>query len=151
MIDGVKVKKLKTIADERGYLFEILRCDDDQFEKFGQVYLSSVYAGVVKGWHCHTRQTDNFTVISGMAKMVLADLRDDSPTKGEVNEFFIGDQNRLLIQIPPGVYHGIKGVGDKTALALNCPTEPYNHDDPDEKRFPYDTDQIDYDWGLKQG
>lgn len=151
MIDGVKTKQLKTIADERGWLFEILRHDEELFDKFGQVYLTSAYPGVVKGWHCHKIQTDNFTVVSGMAKMVLADLRDDSPTKGEINEFFIGDQNRMLIQIPPGVYHGLKGIGTETALAINCPTEPYNHDNPDEIRLPHDTDLIDYDWDIDQG
>lgn len=151
MIDGVKIKKLKTITDERGWLFEILRRDDDLFANFGQLYLTSVYPGVVKGWHCHKKQIDNFTIVSGMAKMVLADLRDDSPTKGEINEFFIGDQNRILLQIPAGVYHGLKGIGEGVALAINCPTEMYNHDNPDEIRLPHDTDLIDYDWDLKQG
>jgi len=37
MIDGVKVKKLKVIPDERGRLMEMLRADDDLFVKFGQV------------------------------------------------------------------------------------------------------------------
>jgi len=31
MIEGVKVKKLKVIPDERGRLMEIMRSDDDFF------------------------------------------------------------------------------------------------------------------------
>jgi len=151
MIDGVKTKKLITHADERGWLFEILRRDDDIFIEFGQVYLSTVYPGVVKAWHCHAEQTDSFTVVSGMAKLVLADLRDESPTKGEVNEYFIGDKNRLLVQIPPGVYHGIKGIGVVPALALNCPDRPYDRDNPDEIRLPFDSEKILYDWEIKHG
>lgn len=151
MIDGVKTKQLITHADERGWLFEILRSDDELFIRFGQVYLTAVYPGVVKAWHCHATQTDCFTVVSGMAKLVLADLREKSPTSGEVNEFFIGDQNRMLVQIPPGVYHGLKGIGTGPALALNCPDQPFDPDHPDEKRLPHDTDAIDYTWELKQG
>jgi len=151
MIDGVRIKELKTIADERGWLFEILRRDDDLFIEFGQVYLTAVYPGVVKAWHCHAEQTDSFTVVSGMVKLVVADLRDNSPTRGEINEFFIGDQNRILVQIPPGVYHGLKGIGTAPALALNCPDRPFDHDHPDEIRLPHDTDKIKYDWEIRHG
>jgi dTDP-4-dehydrorhamnose 3,5-epimerase len=151
MINAVKTKKLTTIADDRGWLFEILRADDDLFIHFGQVYLTAIYPGVVKAWHCHARQTDTFTVVSGMAKLVLADLREKSPTRGEINEFVIGDQNRMLVQIPPGVYHGMKGIGPEPALALNCPTEPYDHNKPDEIRLPFDTAEIQYDWETKHG
>ncbi len=151
MIDGVRIKKLTTIADERGWLFEILRNDDDLFIEFGQVYLTAVYPGVVKAWHCHAEQTDTFTVVSGMVKLVVADLRDGSPTKGTIDEFFIGDRNRILVQIPPGVYHGLKGIGTAPALALNCPDRPFDHAHPDEIRLPYDTDKIDYDWEIRHG
>ncbi len=151
MIEGVKTKKLITHADERGWLFEIMRNDDDIFRQFGQVYLSSVYPGVVKAWHCHEKQFDNFCVVSGMVKLVLADIREESPTNGEVNEFFIGDENRLLVSIPTLVHHGVKGMGAKEALVLNCPTEPFNHKEPDEIRLPYDTDRIAYEWELKYG
>lgn len=151
MIAGVKTKTLITHADERGWLYEILRSDDEMFKKFGQVYISAVYPGVVKAWHCHARQTDSFTVVSGMAKLVLADLRQDSPTKGEVNEFIIGDENRRLIQIPPMVHHGIKGIGTQPALALNCPDHAFDKDHPDEIRLPYNTPEIDYDWEIRHG
>ncbi len=151
MIDGVKTKLLVTHADERGWLFEILRCDDDMFIRFGQVYLTAVYPDVIKAWHGHSRQTDAFVVISGMAKLVLVDLREKSPTKGEIVEFVIGDHNRLLVQIPPGVFHGFKGIGCQPALALNCPDQPYDRDHPDEVRLPYDTDKIDYSWELRHG
>jgi len=86
-----------------------------------------------------------------MAKLVLADLREKSPTKGEISEFFIGDQNRMLIRIPPGVYHGLKGISPQTTLALNCPDKPYNREHPDEIRLPHDTDKIRYDWECNHG
>lgn len=151
MIEGVKTKILKTIADERGWLFEILRADDPLFTRFGQVYVTAAYPGVVKAWHSHARQTDNFTVVSGMAKLVLADLRSNSLTQGEVTEYFIGDQNRMLVQIPPGVYHGLKGISPEPALALNVPSEPYDPVHPDEIRLPYNTDKIAYRWEIRHG
>jgi len=151
LIDGVRVKELKLLPDERGFLMEILRSDDEIFERFGQVYMTVAYPGVVKGWHYHKVQTDFFTVVGGMMKIVLYDPRADSPTRGEVNEFFMGDLNLLLITIPPGVLHGMKAIGDGPGYVVNCPTEPYNHGDPDEYRVdPHDND-IPYDWARKDG
>ncbi|MFO7652009.1 MAG: dTDP-4-dehydrorhamnose 3,5-epimerase family protein [bacterium] len=151
MIQGVQLKALRRIPDERGMVMEILRSDDELFEKFGQVYLSVVYPGVVKGWHSHRIQTDHFAIIRGMAKVVLYDDRAASPTRGEVVELFIGDLNPQLVKIPPGVLHGMKGVGTEPAYMLNIPTEPYNREAPDEIRRAPDDPSVPYDWKLKEG
>ncbi|MBD3349294.1 MAG: dTDP-4-dehydrorhamnose 3,5-epimerase [Candidatus Eisenbacteria bacterium] len=151
MIDGVEIKELRLIPDERGYLMEMLRSDDGIFRKFGQVYLSIAYPGVVKGWHYHKVQTDYFTIVKGMMKVVLYDGREESPTHGEVNEFFLGELNPLLVVIPPGVLHGMKAIGDAPSYLVNCPTEPYDYESPDEHRVdPHDND-IPYDWGRVDG
>ena len=151
MIDGVVVKKLKPIPDERGRLMEILRCDDPFLQKFGQVYMTTAYPGVVKAWHYHKKQTDHFCCVKGTMKVVLYDDRESSPTRGEVNEFFMGEHNPILVVIPAGVYHGMKGVGTEEAIIINTPTEPYNSAEPDEYRLdPFEND-IPYDWGIKQG
>ena len=149
MIDGVHVKPLKLIPDERGFLYEMLRTDDPFFQQFGQCYLTAVYPGVVKGWHWHELQTDHFVCVSGMAKVVLYDRRKDSPTHGEVNEFFMGERNLILLVIPNGVLHGMKGVGTTTAMIVNLPTHPYNHADPDEFRVDPHGNDIPYDWSQK--
>ena len=81
MIDGVQVKKLKVIADERGRLMEILRSDDEIFGGFGQVYMTTAYPGVVKAWHYHHEQDDCFTCVKGMMTLVLYDNREGSPGK----------------------------------------------------------------------
>lgn len=152
MIHGAKVKKLKPFTDERGRLMEILRNDDKEiFEKFGQIYMTTAYPGVVKAWHYHKLQNDNFIVLHGMMKIVLYDGREDSPTKGEINEFFCGDFNPQLVHIPRLVYHGFKCIGTGEALLINLPTETYRYDDPDEFRVhPHDND-IPYDWSRKDG
>ena len=98
-ITGVQVKPLRAIADERGWLMEILRRDETELlPTFGQVYVSATYPGVVKAWHYHKKQVDNFACVAGMVKLVLVDTRDDSPTNGVVNEFFIGSLNPMLAQ-----------------------------------------------------
>ncbi|MFC1513940.1 dTDP-4-dehydrorhamnose 3,5-epimerase family protein [candidate division KSB1 bacterium] len=151
MISGVKTKKLKVIPDERGRLMETLRDDDDLFVKFGQAYITTAYPGVVKAWHFHKKQTDNFVCIQGMMKVVLYDAREGSATEGMVNEFIIGLHNPVLIQIPNGVMHGFKCISDTEAMILNIPTEHYNYEEPDEHRVdPYDND-IPYDWNRKDG
>jgi len=150
-IDGVKTKALRLIPDERGFLLEILRADDAElFTKFGQVYVSATYPGVVKAWHYHQRQVDNFACVAGMVKLVLVDTRADSPTRGAVNEFFVGTQNPMLVQVPNLVYHGWKSISQDLALVVNVPTEPYHYSDPDEYRLdPHDT--LPYDWNRKDG
>ena len=151
MIAGVTTRKLRLIPDERGYLMEMLRRDWEEFEQFGQVYITAVYPGVVKGWHYHKKQTDHFICVHGMAKVVLYDGRQESPTFGEVNEFFMGDLNPILLKIPPGVMHGFKGIGQDMTLIVNVPTELYNYNEPDEYRLPAHTDQIPYDWSRRDG
>ena len=151
MIQGVVVKPLKVIPDERGYLMEILRSDDPFFQKFGQAYLTVVYPGVVKGWHWHKVQIDHFCVVKGMAKVALYDRREGSPTRGEVNEFYLGEKNPIVLVIPNGVLHGMKGVGVEPALLLNIPTEPYRYAEPDEFRVPPHDNDIPYDWERKDG
>ncbi len=149
MIDGVVVKELKVIPDERGRLMEMLRADDDLFVKFGQAYLTTGYPGVVKAWHYHKKQWDNFTAVHGMFKVVLYDGRTDSPTHGEVNEFFMGVHRPILLRIPPGVMHGFKCISDSEGIIINMPTETYNYDNPDEHRLPAHTSDIPYDWSRK--
>ena len=151
MIEGVKVKKLKVIPDERGRLMEMFRCDDEFFTKFGQVYLSTTYPGVVKGWHYHKLQADNIVCVKGMLKLVLYDGRESSATKGEVNEFFLGEHNPLLVQVPKGVYHGWKCISENEAFVINCPTEPYNYSQPDEYRLDPHSSDIPYQWERKDG
>lgn len=151
MIQDVKIKKLKVMCDERGRLMEMLRSDDDIFKKFGQMYMTTAYPGVVKAWHYHKNQQDNFTVVKGMMKVVLFDSREDSPTKGEVNEFFIGEHNPILLQIPELVYHGFKCVSDSEAIVINAPTQTYKYDSPDEFRVDPHNNDIPYDWKRTDG
>ena len=151
LIEGVAVKDLKLVPDERGFLMEILRRDDPLFQQFGQAYITAAYPGVVKAWHYHRHQTDYFCVLSGMAKVVLYDAREGSPTHGQVNEFFLGEQRRQLLVIPPLVYHGFKNIGTELCLLLNLPTELYDYAGPDELRAPPHGGPVPYDWAREDG
>lgn len=151
LIDGVEARRAKVLVDQRGRLGEILRADDPWFEKFGQVYFTTTYPGVVKAWHYHKKQTDHFYVVKGLVKIALYDGRKDSPTKGVVNEIYLGEHCPGLVRIPPGVYHGWMCVSDVESYIVNMPSEMYNYSEPDEFRAdPHDND-IPYDWGRKDG
>lgn len=130
---------------------EMLRADDDLFIKFGQIYMTTAYPGVVKAWHYHKKQIDNFVVVKGMMKVVLYDGRADSPTYKEINEFFMGEHNPILLQIPAFVYHGFKCISETEAIVINCPTEVYSYENPDEYRLPPHGGEIPYDWSRKDG
>jgi len=147
MIDGVKIIQLKKISDERGAVMHMLRSDDRHFDKFGEIYFSTIYPCVIKGWHLHKKMTLNYTVLVGMVKLVLYDNRDDSKTKGEIMEIFMGEDNYVLVKIPPGIINGVKGIGTRKSIIANCATEPH---DPGEiiRIDPFDK-KIPYNWDLK--
>lgn len=149
LIDGVIIKKLGRIPDERGCIYHMMRRDDDIFEEFGEIYFSTAYPGIVKGWHLHKKMTLNYAVISGMIKLVLYDDRKNSKTKGNLMEIFMGEENYILVKIPPKVWNGFKGISDKEAIVANCSTIPH---DPDEIiRISPKSKKIPYDFGIKNG
>ncbi len=151
MIDGVKLKRLRVMPDERGRLTEILRKDDELFRGFGQVYVTTTYPGVIKAWHRHRKQTDNFACVAGMIKVALYDGREGSPTRGQVDQIYLGVHNPVLLQVPAGIYHGWMCVSEEEAVIVNVPTEVYVYDAPDEQRLDAHDKSIPYDWTRKDG
>lgn len=149
MIDGVKIIPLRQIVDERGKVMHMLKASDPHFIQFGEIYFSCCWPGAIKAWHIHKRMTLNNAVLQGRAKLVMYDQRPNSPTKGELQEVFLGDDNYVLVQIPPGIANGYKAYGDKLVILANCGTEPH---DPDEiVRISPFTSDIPYDWSLRHG
>jgi dTDP-4-dehydrorhamnose 3,5-epimerase len=134
MINGVIVTPLKQIVDERGKVMHMLRADAPHFEKFGEIYFSCVYPGAVKAWHFHKAMTLNYAVPHGQIKFVLYDDRPASPTRGEVQEFFLGPDNYCLVTVPPRIWNGFKGIGSETAIVANCASIP--HDPAEMERKP---------------
>ncbi len=128
---------------------EILRCDDEMFEKFGQVYMTTAYPGIIKAWHYHKLQSDNFTCVSGKIILALYDARVNSSTFGEINDFVISPAEPKLIHVPKEVYHGFKNVGDSEAIVINTVTKPYNLNNPDEYRLDSFDEKIGYKWERK--
>ena len=151
MIEGVKVKHLNLHSDERGKLMELLRSDDDLFEEFGQVYMTTCVPGFVKAWHLHKAQVDNFACVKGGIRLGLFDRRINSQTKGNVQEFILGLDNPVLVRIPAGVYHGFECASDDEAIVINIPSLPYNRASPDEFRKPFDSPEIPFRWNAMKG
>lgn len=147
LIEGVVIKKLNKIPDERGSIMHMLKKEDDIFHGFGEIYFSTVYPGVIKGWHIHKEMELNYTVVKGNIKLVLFDERENSPTKGNLMEIFLGDKNYVLVQIPPFVWNGFKGIGLEEAIVANCTTISHRGDEID--RLDPLSDRIPYDWNLK--
>ena len=150
MIDGVSVKKCNWLVDDRGKLVELFREDDEAFVKFGQCYVTvcdvSTYKPIIKAWHYHEKQYDNFVVMRGKLKLVLFDDRADSPTKDDFQEVIIDSEVPRVVTIPPYVWHGFMALGNEPAYVLNVCSEPYNHECPDEIRK--ELHEIEYDWDV---
>ena len=146
-IEGIIITAKKVIPDERGSIRHMLKNTDKEFTKFGEVYFSSAYPGVIKGWHQHTRQTQNYLVIKGMIKLLLFDCRKNSKSFNILEEHFVGELNNVLVTIPPGVANGYKVIGVEEAIICNCSDLP--HENGEMKRFsPFDRSFCDYDWDL---
>ena len=147
-IHDVIIKNLKRFPDERGTVMHIMKSTDEEFKAFGEVYCSTVFPGVVKGWHYHENITLNYVVVAGMIKFVLYDERENSPSKGVVQEIFMGDSNYVRVTVPPRIWSGFKGIGTETAIVCNLIDFP--HDQSISKRcnpylcyIPYNWDRID--------
>ena len=148
MIDGVQVVPLKRIPDERGTVHHMLKASDPHFRGFGEIYFTTAYRGVVKGWHRHREMTHNYACIFGRIKLVLYDDREGSATRGEISEVFLGPDNHSLVVIPPEVWNGFKGMSDPYAIVANCC--PHTHDPARTTRLsPFDG-SIPYSWDVHQ-
>lgn len=149
MIKDVVVKKLIKHVDDRGFFMEILRDDDNLLKRFGQASMSMTYPGVVKAFHYHRKQDDLWFFPSGNAQVVLYDMREDSPTKGQTDVYYMGEHNPILLYIPAGVAHGYRVLGNTPAVIVYFTTESYNRDNPDEYRIPWNDPTIGFDWSTK--
>lgn len=149
MIQGVRVKKLERYSDDRGYFLEILRDDDEMLERFGQMSCSLSYPGIIKAFHYHEKQDDIWFFPSGNAQVVLYDLRDDSPTYRETDVYYMGEYNPVSLFIPRGVAHGYRVLGATPAVIVYLTNIAYKANAPDEKRIPWNDEQVGFDWNTK--
>jgi len=147
MIDGVQVIPLKRIPDERGTIMHMMRATDPHFQQFGEIYFSTIYRDVVKGWHWHREMTLNYACVFGRIKLVLFDEREGSPTHGELMEVFLGPDNYSLVVIPTEVWNGFKGMHEPYSIVANCCT--HVHDPSRSKRLDPFSNHIPYQWDVK--
>ena len=151
-IDGVWLKQVRLLTDDRGLLGELFRADDPYTSRFtscAQTTLTMSYPGVIKAFHWHRRQDDLWFCVTGMIQAVMYDLREDSPTCGLTEQYSIGQHNPLALLIPAGVAHGYRVLGPSAAWVVYHTTEVYNPADPDEERIAHDDPQIGFDWTTR--
>ena len=144
MIEGVIITKLKKIPDERGAIFHMLRNTDPHFKKFGEIYFSIAFPGIIKGWHEHTKQIQNYAVIDGKIKLVLYDNRSNSKTHKTINEIYLGEENYSLVTIPTGIITAYKCISKKNSILANCSTLP--HDPKEMINYDFKGDKVPYNW-----
>ena len=142
MIHDVKITPLKIISDNRGKVMHMLRTDSQVFEKFGEIYFSTIYHQSIKGWHLHKESTLNYVCIKGKVKLVLFDNRKESSTKGVYQELILSPEDYFLVTIPPNIWNGFKGLDKNESIIANCLNLPHNEKkmvrkDPNDKYFKY--------------
>src|SRR3989344_9620435 len=112
MINGVVIKKVVKHSDDRGFFAELVKFGEETFHEVLQTSYSETKPGVIKAWHIHD-YWEVWCIIKGKAKVVLYDMRPESPTKGEIQTIYTGEDNMLVITIPGKVAHGYKPLGKK--------------------------------------
>lgn len=134
MIKGVIIKNLTKNEDERGWLTEIFRQDELDGYQPVMSYISSTKPGVIRGPHEHKFQSDCFVFIGpGTFELYLWDRRESSETNGEHMKMEVGENNPVLVIVPPGVVHGYKCIGDKDAWSINFPDKLYKGENKSEE------------------
>ena len=124
----------------------MLRNDDKNFTKFGEIYFSSVNPNKIKAWHLHKSMTLNYVAVSGSIKLVLFDDRKDSRTKGTLDEIILSDENYFLVSIPPLIWNGFCSANKDSAILANCSDIP--HDKEEIIRIPFNDKKIPYKWSF---
>ncbi len=150
MIADVIVRPLTWHNDQRGSLAELVRADDPELMRapLGQVYVTTLYPGVVKAWHKHEHQWDRMTCLVGRVLLGLVDDRPESPTFGSSMRIMLGNRNFSLVMFPPGIWHGLKNIGGTEAMVCNVVSTPYDPENPDEIRAdPHGA--LDFDWSRR--
>tara|TARA_B100001173_G_C15743240_1_gene443676 strand:+ start:208 stop:651 length:444 start_codon:yes stop_codon:yes gene_type:complete len=141
-ISGIKISKLKIISDDRGSVMHMMRNDNEIFDKFGEIYFSTIFNDKIKAWHLHKEATLNYACVYGKVKLVLFDEREKSETFGKYQELILSLENYSLITIPPNIWNGFKGLYNKHSIIANCLNLPHNEKEMvrseiDDKRFNY--------------
>ena len=144
MIEGVIVKKINRYEDQRGWLSEIYRSDEFDFNP-SMAYVSLTKPGIVRGPHEHRYQSDCFVFIGpGNFVLYLWDRREKSSTYGEHIDLKVGEESPSLVIVPPGVVHGYKAIGPIDSYCLNFPDKLYKgqgkNEEVDEIRWEEDKD-----------
>jgi dTDP-4-dehydrorhamnose 3,5-epimerase len=147
-IQGVVVCSLARHVNLKGHLMEVQRVDDPHYPGFGQAYITSTNPGVIKAWYRHREQFDQIAPVSGQVRLVLFDSRQHAPTHGHLMQVMLSAAQPLLVQIPPGVWHGFQAVGEQPAYLLHLNAMPFLHGNVDEERLPFDSEHIPYCWSL---
>lgn len=142
MIAGVKYLPLKRFPDDRGTVWHMLKSTDEVFDKFGEIYFTSLYPKVIKAWHIHTKMDLNYACIAGMVRVVLYDGRAESSTAGDLEEYILGEDAYYLLHIPHGVTNGMQNLDDKVAMVANCATLIHDADE----MLRQELAEIDFDW-----
>ena len=133
MINGVIVKKLNKFEDERGWLMEIFRSDEDGYNPL-MSYISLTKPAVIRGPHEHKFQADLFIFPGpGNFELHLWDNRQDSAAKGEYLKIEAGENNPASVLVPPGVVHGYKCVSESSAFSINLPDKLYKGENKKEE------------------
>jgi dTDP-4-dehydrorhamnose 3,5-epimerase len=142
---GVLVRDLTTLADERGTVTELY---DPRWnfhpDPLVFAYCFTIRPGFVKGWNLHKEHEDRYVVLQGEMQVVFFDPRPDSPTYGEVAKVVTTGHRRQVVTVPKFVWHADHNIGSTDVVAVNFPTTPYQHENPDKYRLPIDTDLIPY-------
>ena len=129
MIDGVIITKLKQIKDDRGRVMHMLRKDDKVFKNFGEIYFSTIYHNKIKAWHLHKESTLNYACVKGKVKLVLFDDRNNSLSKGKLQEIILSAQDYTLITIPNNIWNGFNGLDKEESMIANCLDMPHNENE----------------------
>ncbi len=149
---GVTFHDVRTHVDERGVVCEMF---DTRWgwhnDPLVFTYFYTIRPGVIKGWGIHKKHEDRYFILFGEMEVVLYDERPESSTCGQVSKVVMSEYRRQLMNIPAGVWHANRNIGNKDVVVVNFPTILYDHENPDKYRLPLNNDKIPYKFDNPKG
>lgn len=130
-----EIEELKKFSDERGFLVEFVKNNElgEDDKSFGQIYVTTINPGHVRGNHYHDKKNEYYAITSGSVLLVVEDIA----TKERAERTVDASGGKVFrIRVGPGFAHAIKNNSDEVITLTAYASKPYNPTDPDQTPYP---------------
>ena len=126
------MKPIPKHSDNRGFLIEFLREDENILNLKGQFYAATISPGDVRGNHYHNEKTEIFCVMKGKLKVLVQQIDSN-----KINKYILDSNNDMLdrLIVHPKFAHAFVNIGNEEVILLAYGDKVHDHSNPDQYKF----------------